>query len=209
MRRVIMGLVLLALACPALAVAQTGYERPRGSIFAALHLGAGWGQAYVDASGETVAETDAQLGAYWGFRVGTAMSEVVALSIDYFGYASVDDEPAGFDRVESEAWLIGPSLNWYPGAGGLYLKGTVGWGGVDFRVANGDAAARATEEGLGLGAGIGYEIPLNPRLSLGAQADYVWMNVGDVTVADGLGGTESADFNFAIWGFSAFVLINY
>ena len=210
MRIVLCSFLALLASLPA--TAQDSREegiRPAGSIFAALHLGAGWGQAYIDASGTTVAETDAQLGGYWGFRVGTALTEILALSVDYFGYSSVDDEPSGFDRVESEAWVIGPGLTWYPFAGGLYLKGIVGWGGAKFRVEDEGAAARAKEEGLGLAGSIGYEIPLNARLSFGGQLDYVWMNVGEVSVADGIGGSTDADFDFAIWGFTAFIMMNY
>lgn len=209
MRPSLLVLAVLLLLRPAGAQAQEGYDRPSGSVFAALHLGGGWGQASIDASGQTVANTDAQGGTWWGFRIGSAVSPVVALTVDYFGYNSTANDPANLDKLETEAWLIGPSLNWYPAAGGLYLKGTVGWGGADFRAVDGDVVARASEEGLGLGAGIGYEIPVSGRLSLGGQADYVWMNVGEVKVPDGIGGTESADFNFTIWAFSAFIIVNY
>jgi hypothetical protein len=185
------------------------YDRPPGSVFAVLDLGISWASAKVETSDITVAESDAQAGATWGFRIGTALSEVVALGIDYVGYKSVEDQPNVFDRIESEYWIIGPSLAWYPFEGGLYARGLIGWGGVDFRIEDGDTRARAAEDALGLAGSIGYEIPVNTLLSLGAEVDYVWMNVAEVEVADGIGGTEKADFSFSAWAVSAFVLLNY
>ena len=208
MRRLI-ATVILALSVVAAPASADHGDRPPGSVFAAFNLGAGWGLADLDASGVTIAESDAQLGAYWGFRIGRALSEVVVLGIDYVGYKSTSDDPQLFDEIESEFWVIGPSLSWYPSSTGLFIKGTVGWGGVKFRVVDGGVAARANESSLGLVGGIGYEIPVNGRLSLGAQLDYVWMSVNEVLVADGIGGREEADFRFAAWGLSAFVMLNY
>lgn len=205
MRRLILVTLLLLAASPAFAQ----YDRPPGSIFAAVHLGAGWGQASLEASGQPVAESGAQGGAFWGFRVGRALSEIAVLGVDYFAYSSVQDQPKDLDRVESEFWVIGPSMSWYPGTGGFYLKGLVGWGGVNFRLQDGDQTAVAEEKGLGLIGSIGYEIPINVRLSLGAQVDYVWMSVDEVQVADGVGGREAADFRFDTWGLNAFLMLNY
>ena len=185
------------------------YERPPGSFFAAFTLGGSWATASVDDADGTVAESDAQLGATWGFRIGTALSEVLALGIDYVGYKSVEDQPKLFDKIESEYWIIGPSLAWYPFEGGLFARGLIGWGGVDLQIEQDEARARANEDALGLAGSIGYEIPVNTLLSLGAEVDYVWMNVAEVEVADGIGGTEKADFGFSAWAFSLFVLMNY
>ena len=200
-------MLFVAMAIPA---AAQRYERPPGSFHAALHLGGGWGKADIKGSGGSViSETETQLGGFWGFRVGTALTEVLALSVDYFGYASVDDEPGQFDRLESEFWVIGPALSWYPMSGGGYLKFLAGWGGVTLTAEADGERARADERNLGLLGSIGYEIPLNPRLSLGAQADYVWMKVDEVLVSGGSGGRQTADFGFYTWGFSLFVLMNY
>jgi hypothetical protein len=199
--------ILLAGVTPASAAE---YDRPPGSVFAAFNLGVGWAKASVDEDRGNVAETDAQVGPMWGFRVGTALTEILALSVDYIGYASVTDQPAEFERIESEFWVIGPSLSWYPFEGGFFLKGLAGWGGVDFRIdVDADTRVRANEKGLGLLAGIGYEIPVNTLLSLGAEVDYLWMNVKEVEVADGTGGTTPADFGFYSLGFNAFVILNY
>ncbi len=184
-------------------------ERPPGSIFAAINLGAGWGRVRVDTKTITVAESETEVGALWGFRIGRALSEVLVLGIDYVGYKSITDDPAVYDKIESEFWVIGPSLSWYPSSTGFFIKGTAGWGGVKFRVVQDDVAARAEDSGLGLIGSIGYEIPVSGRLSLGVQLDYVWMSGSKVTVADGVGGSEEADLLFDTWALSAFVMLNY
>jgi hypothetical protein len=208
MRRLLVAIVLASLVVSGPAAAEQ-YDRPPGSIFAAFNLGAGWGRARVDTQTITVAESATQTGALWGFRVGRALSEVVVLGIDYVGYHSVTDDPAVYDEIESEFWVIGPSLSWYPSSTGFFIKGSAGWGGVKFRVVENDAAARAEDSGLGLVGSIGYEIPVNARLSLGIQLDYVWMSVNEVQVANGIGGREDADLRFDTWGLSAFVMLNY
>jgi hypothetical protein len=208
MRRLTAVIVLAALVVSVPASAGQ-YERPPGSIFAAFNLGAGWGRVRVDTKTITVAESETQTGAVWGFRIGRALSEVVVLGIDYVGYKSITDDPAVYDQIESEFWVIGPSLSWYPSSTGFFIKGTAGWGGVKFRVVKDDVAARAEETDLGLIGSIGYEIPVNGRLSLGAQLDYVWMSGSTVTVADGIGGSEEADLRFDTWALSAFVMLNY
>ena len=185
------------------------YDRPPGSIFAVLEIGASWATATVETSDINVAKSDPQLGPTWGFRLGSSITEVLALGIDYVGYKSVTDQPALFDRIESEYWIIGPSLAWYPFEGGLYARGLAGWGGVDFRIQDGDTRARTNESSLGLSGSIGYEIPVNTLLSLGLELDYVWMNVAKVEVADGIGGTEEADFGFSAWSVGGFILMNY
>jgi len=200
-------LVVLVLAPPARA---SDYGRPPGSMFAAINLGVGWGMASVDNDGGNVAETDPQLGPMWGFRLGTALNEMSTLAIDYIGYKSVTDQPEQFDRIESQFWVIGPSINWYPFEGGFYLKGLAGWGGVDFQIdVDADTRVRANESGLGLLGSIGFEIPLTTLLSLGLEVDYVWMNVGKVQVADGVGGTTEADFDYSALAFNAFLIMNY
>ncbi|RKZ15274.1 hypothetical protein DRQ53_09495 [bacterium] len=204
---------LIVLLTVGLAITATGayaeYDRPAGSLTAAFHLGVGWGNATVDDSGGTVADSGALTGAMWGFRINRALSNIVTFGIDYVGYASVEDNPEIFDRIESQFWVIGPSLSWYPAAGGFFLKGLVGWGGVDFRVEQDDVAARTNEDGMGLAGSIGYERPISVSLSLGAQLDYVWMNVNEVLVSDGIGGREEADFLFQTWGLNVFIMFNY
>jgi len=208
MRRIVAVVILAALLVSAPASAGQ-YERPPGSISAAFNLGAGWGRARLDTQTITVAESKTQTGALWGFRIGRALSEVLVFGIDYLGYHSITDDPAVYDEIESEFWVIGPSLSWYPSSTGFFIKGAAGWGGVKFRVVEGDVAARAEDSGLGLVGSIGYEIPVNARLSLGAQLEYVWMSVDEVLVADGIGGREEADLRFDTWGLSAFVMLNY
>jgi hypothetical protein len=141
--------------------------------------------------------------------MGTALTEILALGIDYVGYKSVEDQPRVFDEIESEYWIIGPSLAWYPFEGGLYARGLLGWGGVDFRITDGDTRGRTSEDTFGFVGSIGYEIPVNTLLSLGGEVDYVWMNATEIEVADGRGGTETADFGFSAWTVNAFILMNY
>ena len=208
MRRLTATVVLAVLLVSTPASAEQ-YDRPPGSGFLAFNLGAGWGRARVDTEDITVAESKTQTGAFWGFRLGRALSEVVVLGIDYVGYHAITDDPTVYDEIESEFWVIAPSLSWYPSSTGFFIKGSVGWGGVKFRVVDDDAAAQAEDSGLGLIGSIGYEIPVNARLSLGAQLDYVWMSVDEVLVADGIGGREEAELRFDTWGLSAFVMLNY
>lgn len=203
-------LVLAGLAVVAAPAQAAKYDRPPGSMFAAFNLGLGWAKASVDESDGNVAETDGQLGPSWGFRLGTALNEYATLGIDYMGYKSVTDQPQDFDRVESQFWVIGPSVNWYPFEGGFYFKGLIGWGGVDFQIdVDSDTRVRFNEDGLGLLGSIGYEIPLTTLLSLGLEVDYVWMNVAQVEVADGIGGTTEADFGFSALGLNVFLIMNY
>jgi hypothetical protein len=208
MRRI--PLVLLVALLLATSAQAADYDRPPGSVFAAFNLGVAWASASVDETRGNVAETDSQVGPMWGFRLGTALNEFATLGIDYLGYKSVTDQPKQFDRIESQFWVIGPSVNWYPFEGGFYLKGLAGWGGVDFQIdVDSDTRVRAKEDGMGLLGSIGYEIPLTTLLSLGLEVDYVWMNVGQVEVADGTGGTTPADFGFSALGLNASIIMNY
>jgi len=205
MRRLTLIALILLLAGPA----RGEERRPPGSIFAAVNLGGGWSHLKAEDQIGVIAESKAQPGVFWGFRIGQAVSEIFVLGVDYVAYTGTNEEPDIADKVETDFWVIGPSLSWYPTHTGLFAKFLAGWGGVDFQLTDGDVVGRANSRELGLVGSIGYESPVSGRLSIGAQLDYVWMSVTEADVANGVGGTNKADLTFDTWGLSALVMMNY
>jgi outer membrane protein with beta-barrel domain len=128
-------------------------------------LGMGGGSAEVtDASGGSGRET----GFAGSFRVGYAFNPTISLELG--SNAWVKDE----NGTTVTFSFAGPTLNFYPGATGLVLRGGVGAGTVDLSTSFGGGTFSASESGLGLSVGAGYEFRVTRRFALGPQVDFTW-----------------------------------
>jgi hypothetical protein len=102
------------------------------------------------------------------FRLGYAFNPTISLELG--SNAWLKDE----NGTTVTFSFAGPTLDFYPGASGLVLRGGVGVGTVDVSTSFGGGTFSASESGLGLSVGAGYEFRVTRRFALGPQVDFTW-----------------------------------
>jgi hypothetical protein len=73
----------------------------------------------------------------------------------------------------------GPMLSYYPGENGLVLQAGVGGGSGEVSAQSGNATVTATESGLGIFGGVGYEFRVTPRFAVGPQIHAGWVSLDE------------------------------
>jgi opacity protein-like surface antigen len=107
------------------------------------------------------------------------------------------------DNVPAEiiVWAATPSVTYFPGDAGVFVRGGVGVGqgratvtpapSVDFPVSGG-----MDDTGVALMAAAGYEFQLTPHLALGAAAHVVYVAIDEAPFDDATGYGLTAQFNW-------------
>lgn len=157
------GACLLALASP--------LAGQRTAVHDGFWISAGLGGGL--AFGDDYFDTDSKSGVAFQLRLGGTPSQQLLLGGELIGWGAEQ----GSTYVARGAAMF--TALYYPSVrGGFYLKGSAGFAGrsIDRDIPVGDGSATLTQEtgGLGLGAGIGYDIQLGRNFFLTPAADFVY-----------------------------------
>lgn len=140
-----------------------------------LGFGAGGGSASVT-GGE-----HRQGGAAIGLSIGYVLAPEYTIAFGTTGWTrELDGQTVTFT-------VSGAEFDWYPGRGGLSLRAIAGLGRGMLSTQSGYTLRYASESGLGLSAGLGYEFRLARTLTLGPQVDFNWVVLDDATLRYGNG----------------------
>ena len=157
---ILVGVSLLLTAASARA---ESYPQTRTGWFIGLATGVG--------NAGFASEPERETGAAGSFRVGYALNEQWGLGIESNAWRkNVNDVTFTFN-------VAGPAVYFYPGSGGLVLRGGVGMGGVHASASSGSVTVSQTDSGLGFTAGAAYEFRIMRTFSLGPQIDFGWMSI--------------------------------
>jgi outer membrane protein with beta-barrel domain len=148
-----------------------------GPALAALHphvrdgwilgLGIGGGSAALKSGGQT---SDRETGSTGHLRAGYILNPKVSIGFEgNFWMKSVEGVDWTFDTYTAEA-------TFYPGDG-FTLRAGVGGGGAEAAVSSGSSTTTASETGLGVSTGVGYEIRVSRSWAVVPQADFSYINL--------------------------------
>jgi hypothetical protein len=155
----VLSLAALSAASSALADA---HPNKRGGWY--LGFGLGGGSLAITVPNATSDRTGGSAGS---FRGGYVLNDQVALG--YEGTAWTKSE-AGATLTFSTGTA---TASYYPGAGGLVLRGGIGVGSANATVnLGGGTSVTGTESGLGLNLGAQYDFRLARTFALGPQIDF-------------------------------------
>lgn len=134
-----------------------------------ISAGLGGGLAF----GDDYFDSDSKSGVAIALRLGGTPSQQLLLGGELIGWGTEE----GSTYVARGAAMF--TALYYPSVrGGFYLKGSAGLAGrsIDRDVPVGDGSATLTQEtgGLGLGAGIGYDIQLGRNFFLTPGMDFIY-----------------------------------
>lgn len=172
------------------AMAATAFADPYPQERRGFMMGAnlGGGTAAVSATGAGVSvSSDRRGGVAGNFRIGYGVSPYVTLGVESNAWTRNENGSAVTFGVSAA------TVTYYPNpAQGFYLRAGVGGSSQKLTVTQGSLAAVATENGVGFTGGIGYEMRLGRKWSLGPALDYGYSSI------DVPGGTISANYmNFS------------
>ncbi|MDY0110355.1 MAG: hypothetical protein RBT60_10500 [Candidatus Krumholzibacteria bacterium] len=156
----------------------TSPARDRKGWFVGINAGFGASHYSEDVGKRTVSD-DPFGGALGGLRVGYAVSNAFAVSLEGHGFGS----SAGRD----EDWGLGAGFvtaTWWPRGGGFFVRAGVGAGGGEILLRRTDELVEV-EDKVAAMFGIGYEWQISRRFALGLAADGFGIDL------DGVGGGEN------------------
>jgi hypothetical protein len=137
-------------------------------------------------------EDDRESSAIGDFRIGYAVQPDLAVHLESSVWSKT------FDDLDGEVtWTFATTtaaLTVYPGGGGGFLRGGIGFGTASVELDTGPFTVSADESGFGVLAAAGYEWRLTRMFALGPHAEFTWMDAGDVGSATMFGG--ALDFNW-------------
>ena len=160
MAGIVAGVSLLLTAAPSRA--ET-YEHAREGWFLGLGVGAG--------NAGFASDSDRETGAAGSFRAGYALNDQWGLGLESNAWRK---------EVESVTFtfnVAGPAVYYYPAGSGLVLRGGVGIGSIHASASSGSLTVSASDSGLGLTVGAGYDFRIKKSFSLGPQVDFGWMSI--------------------------------
>jgi len=125
------------------------------------------------ALGDDAFDGDSKFGGAGFLRMGGSVSQQLLLGGEIIGWGTNQDNV----RIGRAAMMF--TAMYYPSPkGGFYLKGGAGFSGrtVEYEVHLGDVTATVTDDqgGIGLGAGLGYDIQLARNFFLTPALDFVY-----------------------------------
>lgn len=190
----VLGSVALALAVGVTA-ADAGDPHERNGFLIGFNLGGGTAEIEWEADDVALSSDDREDGGAANFRIGYAVRPDLALALEVTGWARTYDVDGIDDGEATVSFSVtGPSLTWYPGAQGFFLRGTIGVGRMRAEVkgdlgAFGQISVTGEDSGVGLALAAGHEWRLTQKFSLGVELDLGVVDAGEVD-----GGDLSANF---------------
>lgn len=125
------------------------------------------------ALGDRLFEDDSKAGGAGFLRMGGSPSQQLIIGGELIGWGTEQD-----NQTVGRGAMMFTALYYPSQAGGLYLKGGAGFAGRSFErevpSAEGPATIRDETGGIGLGAGLGYDIQLGRNFFLTPALDYVF-----------------------------------
>lgn len=197
--RVFTVLVVLVAVVVASVPAQAGdHPHTRQGFVLGFGLGGGSAQGRVDGDSDVLVETDRTGGVAFSLRLGYAVSPRLVLGLESSGWGRSDEERLFGETAEIKTTLAVTTIGatWYPTEGGFYARLGLGIGVARQEYDFGTLNAEIEESGGALLLATGYEWRLSRTFALGAQFDVGVIGLGDIEVADGMGGTEEAKVSF-------------
>lgn len=166
-----LGGPLLAVAICFLAVtAASAAEHRENMWFYGVNMGGGSGGLHVGSETE-----DREIGALFGLRAGYGFKTDRTVGFDVTSWiGNVND-------VDQDYYVFGPFLTWYPGDGGVFVRGEFGVGGISFKPPGQEEIA---DWGIGSMATVGYEFQIVRTVTFTSQVDYGFVHTGEQTWAD-------------------------
>ena len=173
--RVVRSIVLAAIVYLGSAAAVEAQDRRGfwGSV------GGGWGSGVVTC--DECGDEDEREGAGTGFvRLGWGLTDRLLLGAEFNLWSKSFDEDDFIDaRASLYNWTA--TVSYYPTATGFFVKGGAGIASADLEVeAAGSDVSIDFGNGLGIIAGVGYDIPVARRLSITPAVTYWRGHLGDV-----------------------------
>ena len=164
--------------CPLVAgVGQASAERPQERQGFWLGIGGGYGSA--DASCDECDGGDRQGSGAGYVKLGWTLNDRVLLGGEFNLWTKEQDV------VTVNFYNASGTLTFYPqGASGFFLKGGVGASFVDTEVVDGGTRITADlGSGLGLVAGVGYDLRVARIISITPAVNFLYGQPGDLVVA--------------------------
>jgi hypothetical protein len=191
--RLLSGLILvlpLIGLLPGAAFAEEHYREGRLVLGGYLGVGNAW------LGSDVPVEDSSERGLGGNFRIGYGMSPEWFVGIETSAWADVGSNDVGETDISFQTF--GPSVAWYPGAKGFYLRGILGWSWLSFSVQpTGESTYKSDTSGWGASFATGFEWRITPSLAIGPQIDLGYLDVGEVqSLTTSLG--ERFDFS-AYW----------
>lgn len=132
-----------------------------------LGAGFGGGSAAVSSGGQT---SDRENGTSGHFRVGYILTPKVSIGAE---------GNVWFKTIEGVDWTFSTftaEATFYPG-GGFTLRGGLGGGTAETSISVGNVTTTASESGLGMSTGVGYEIRVARKWAVVPQFDVSFVNL--------------------------------
>jgi hypothetical protein len=170
MRKALLVFALLGLITSS-AVAQDASPRRSGFW---LNVGFGWGSSDFNCDG---CDTDRESGVTGQIALGGTLSPQLLLGVESNGW---------YKEKNGVKSLLGTSFAavayYYPSAeGNLFLKGGVGLASYLF-----DNGSQDDDQGIGLLAGLGYDLPIGAQASITPVATFQYGMMGDANGLEGV-----------------------
>lgn len=171
-RSVIAGLLtLLAFAAFAGAASADPYPQERRGFMIGGNLGGGSAAVSSTGGGMSVS-SQREPGVAGNFRLGWGVSPYLTLGMESNGWT----KSSGGTTVNFGVGAF--TATYYPNpAQGFYMRAGIGGGTQKMMVTENNVSVVATESGVGFTGGLGYEMRLGRKWSLGPALDYGYTSV--------------------------------
>lgn len=184
-RRLVLTVVCLAtVAMSAVAFAQDPTDPEVRRLNLGLNGGAGYGRISTSEETGVFGETtstpdDFTVGMAFGFEAAYLAKRNVFVEFVATGWTGTIEGALG-----GEDWSFGlfaGGFRWYPTGEGFYARGGFGGGVVTATLTDPDDGTEIDfdDYGLGLIGGVGYDVAITERFSVGPRADVIFVDVGD------------------------------
>ncbi len=160
-------LTLFGIALAALAVLVEGVEAQQPQTRDGFYIGFGLGGGSFGCSDCT----DRESGPAATLKLGGTLRPNLLVGADISGWTK---EEGGARVTHSN---VVAALQFYPSTtGGFFLKGGIGVSRLEASASGGGFSFSASDDGLGLSAGLGYDIRLGSNFSLSPYGGFAWGN---------------------------------
>ena len=173
-------------------------EHARDGFLMGFNIGGGSAQLEIDADSVEVSSDDRFGGVAGNFRIGFAVSPTLIIGLESSAWVREEEiEGFGDELTQTNTLAVGAfAATWYPGQGGFFLRGGIGFGTYQEEVASGSVTVTFRETGFGVLAATGYEWRLTRSFALGPQLDLAYVDVGDIEFETIDGTVVDADIKF-------------